>query len=152
VSSGKRRIRATCAIAGSVSLFVGTYLHPMQADPNDAVSAFTEYAADQYLYCQGEWQTPVSRVGLALVAAGALGNLYERLLVGAVVDYLDVFLGPYHWPAFNLADSAICVGVGLLLWTSVRHPPPVKDDKRQAAPPPGQLSPAASDEGPERGR
>ncbi len=51
-----------------------------------------------------------------LVAGGALGNLCDRLLYGRVFDFLDFHLGPYHWPAFNLADAAISLGVlGLLL-------------------------------------
>lgn len=53
--------------------------------------------------------------GLALILGGALGNLADRLRLGYVVDFLDLFVRDYHWPAFNLADSSICVGVGLLL-------------------------------------
>lgn len=62
-------------------------------------------------------------LGLPTLAGGAAANLVERLLVGAVTDYLDVYLGSYHWPTFNLADVAINVGVGLLLldaWTGRR--------------------------------
>ena len=55
-------------------------------------------------------------VALALVLGGALGNLYDRLLLGYVVDFLDFHWQGRHWPAFNLADSAICVGAGLLIW------------------------------------
>jgi len=54
-----------------------------------------------------------------LIAAGALGNLVDRLRFGAVIDFLDVFLGQYHWPAFNVADSSICVGVGLLFVANI---------------------------------
>jgi signal peptidase II len=52
---------------------------------------------------------------LALIAGGAAGNVIDRLRFGWVVDFLDVYVGSYHWPTFNVADSAICVGVGLLL-------------------------------------
>lgn len=52
---------------------------------------------------------------LGLVIGGALGNLVDRLRFGAVVDFLDVHAGGYHWPAFNVADAAITVGVGVLL-------------------------------------
>ena len=57
----------------------------------------------------------LSRWGLALILGGAVGNLIDRVRYQAVVDFLDFFYGPYHWPAFNMADSAITVGVGLLL-------------------------------------
>ncbi len=52
---------------------------------------------------------------LGLVGGGALGNLLDRLRYGAVVDFLDFYLGNWHWPAFNIADSGICVGVVLLV-------------------------------------
>mgnify|MGYP003573051663 CR=1 FL=1 len=53
--------------------------------------------------------------GLSLVIGGALGNLIDRLLTGRVVDFIDVYYERWHWPAFNVADSAITVGVVLLL-------------------------------------
>jgi signal peptidase II len=52
---------------------------------------------------------------LGLVIGGALGNLVDRLRFGAVVDFLDVHAAGYHWPAFNVADAAITIGVGILL-------------------------------------
>lgn len=52
---------------------------------------------------------------LSLVFAGALGNLVDRIRFGEVIDFLDVFWGRYHWPAFNVADSAITIGVTLLI-------------------------------------
>jgi signal peptidase II len=55
-------------------------------------------------------------VGLSLILGGALGNLWDRLLSGRVVDLLLVYLGSYEWPAFNVADSAIVVGAGLLVF------------------------------------
>jgi signal peptidase II len=48
--------------------------------------------------------------GLSLILGGAFGNLIDRLRFREVIDFLDVYLGPYHWPAFNIADSAITVG------------------------------------------
>ncbi len=53
---------------------------------------------------------------LALIAGGAIGNLIDRIRLGFVVDFLDVYLGSYHWPAFNVADSAITVGVLIFLF------------------------------------
>jgi len=55
--------------------------------------------------------------GLALVIGGALGNLIDRIRMGEVVDFLDVHVGTFHWPAFNVADSAISVGVFWLALT-----------------------------------
>jgi signal peptidase II len=54
-------------------------------------------------------------VGLALILGGAIGNLWDRLLSGRVVDFLLFYIGQYQWPAFNVADSAIVVGAGLLV-------------------------------------
>lgn len=64
------------------------------------------------------WRGAASRTtgwGLALIFGGALGNLLDRLRSGSVVDFLDFYWGGYHWPAFNLADSSIVIGAGLLL-------------------------------------
>lgn len=55
----------------------------------------------------------------ALILGGALGNVIDRVLYGAVVDFLDVHAAGYHWPAFNVADSAITLGVTLLVWQQV---------------------------------
>lgn len=54
-------------------------------------------------------------LALALIAGGAAGNLIDRIRFGAVIDFLDLYIGRYHWPAFNVADSAICIGAGLFL-------------------------------------
>lgn len=59
---------------------------------------------------------PKLHTGLALVLGGAMGNLFDRLSTGYVVDFLDAhWFSNYHWPTFNVADMSICVGVGLLL-------------------------------------
>lgn len=59
---------------------------------------------------------------LALVLGGALGNLVDRLARadGGVVDFIDVYYGTWHWPAFNIADSAISIGAVMLLWSAIR--------------------------------
>ena len=58
---------------------------------------------------------------LALILAGAVGNLIDRIRFGEVVDFLDVYIGSYHWPAFNVADSAITVGAGVLMAILLRR-------------------------------
>ncbi|NNM00593.1 MAG: lipoprotein signal peptidase [Gammaproteobacteria bacterium] len=69
-------------------------------------------------------QTPPGRrlllVGLALVLAGALGNLYDRVALGYVVDFIDVYYRQWTWPAFNIADSAIFVGAAALVLDAFR--------------------------------
>lgn len=59
--------------------------------------------------------TTTKTISLALIFGGALGNLWDRLISGRVTDFLDFYVGPHHWPAFNVADSAIVIGAGLLL-------------------------------------
>jgi signal peptidase II len=56
-----------------------------------------------------------SGVGLAMILGGALSNLADRIRFGRVVDFIDVYVRGYHWPSFNLADSAIVVGAGFLI-------------------------------------
>ncbi|MDY7578165.1 signal peptidase II [Herbaspirillum sp. RTI4] len=58
---------------------------------------------------------------LALILGGALGNVIDRIAYGHVIDFLDVFVGNWHWPAFNLADSAICLGAGLFVLDELRR-------------------------------
>ncbi|HZR02141.1 MAG TPA: signal peptidase II [Burkholderiales bacterium] len=65
---------------------------------------------------------PVFCFALSLILGGAVGNVVDRFRLGAVVDFLDVHVGGYHWPAFNLADSAITCGAVLLIWDSLRKP------------------------------
>jgi signal peptidase II len=55
-------------------------------------------------------------VGLSLILGGAIGNLWDRLVSGHVVDFLLFYIGQYQWPAFNVADSAIVIGAGLLVF------------------------------------
>ena len=61
-------------------------------------------------------------ISLALIIGGAIGNVIDRLIYGYVIDFLDVYVGSYHWPAFNIADSAICIGAVLLIIDSFRKP------------------------------
>jgi len=56
-----------------------------------------------------------TQVGLSMVGGGAIGNLVDRLRLGEVIDFLDFSIGSYHWPAFNVADSSISIGLGCLI-------------------------------------
>ncbi len=58
------------------------------------------------------------RVALGLMCGGIVGNLMDRVRMGYVTDFLDVYIGTHHWPAFNIADSAICTGVGIYVLTT----------------------------------
>ncbi|HVS27702.1 MAG TPA: signal peptidase II [Burkholderiales bacterium] len=61
-------------------------------------------------------------LGLSLILGGAVGNLWDRIVLGQVMDFLDFYIQAYHWPAFNVADSAITCGAALLIWDSFsRH-------------------------------
>ena len=60
-------------------------------------------------------------VSLTLILSGAVGNLIDRVRMGEVIDFLDVYWKSHHWPAFNVADSAICVGVALLAFDMYRE-------------------------------
>ena len=57
---------------------------------------------------------------LSLILGGAIGNVIDRVLFGAVIDFLDFHVAGYHWPAFNVADSAITCGAALLVWEGLR--------------------------------
>ncbi|MFA5531227.1 MAG: signal peptidase II [Thiohalomonadaceae bacterium] len=63
-------------------------------------------------------------IAIALVIGGAIGNVWDRVVLGYVVDFIDVYAGRWHWPAFNVADSAITVGAVMLLRDAFRHPEP----------------------------
>jgi len=57
---------------------------------------------------------------LSLILGGALGNVLDRIMYGAVVDFIDLHYGNWHWPAFNIADSAICIGAALIVFSELR--------------------------------
>ncbi|MEX0446340.1 signal peptidase II [Xenorhabdus sp. SGI246] len=57
----------------------------------------------------------LSNIAYALVVGGALGNLFDRLVHGFVVDFIDFYIGAWHWPTFNIADTAICIGAALII-------------------------------------
>ncbi|HXX53765.1 MAG TPA: signal peptidase II, partial [Thermodesulfovibrionales bacterium] len=63
-----------------------------------------------------------TRFGLALILGGAIGNMIDRITMGSVTDFVDVFAGRFHWPAFNVADSALTVGLVVMIAGSFIHP------------------------------
>lgn len=60
-------------------------------------------------------------LALSLILGGAIGNVVDRVRIGAVVDFIDFHVGTWHWPAFNVADAAICVGAALLVMSMFRQ-------------------------------
>ena len=105
--------------------------------------AFNEGAAFSFLANQGGWQkiffaaisiivsigliyyilkhtySGISGLAFSFILGGAIGNLIDRVYAGKVTDFIDWYYGTYHWPAFNVADSAVCVGVTLLIIESI---------------------------------
>jgi signal peptidase II len=61
------------------------------------------------------------RFGLALILGGAIGNMIDRITMGSVTDFVDVFAGRFHWPAFNVADSALTIGLVVMVVSSFFH-------------------------------
>ncbi len=67
------------------------------------------------LYMFRKEKNKKTKFALMLILGGALGNIFDRIRYGAVIDFLDFHIAQYHWPAFNLADSAICIGVMIII-------------------------------------
>jgi signal peptidase II len=123
------------------------------------VLAYNEGAAFSFLANAGGWQRwfflvlsiaisaaivvmlrrqrsrPLTSFALALVLGGALGNVYDRLTLGRVVDFIQLHAAGYYWPAFNVADSAICVGVVLLLLENLGRGREARGDAVESEPP-----------------
>jgi len=68
-------------------------------------------------------QAKLEAIAISMILGGAVGNVIDRIYYGYVIDFLDVYAGSYHWPAFNIADSAIVVGAALLIIDSFRAEP-----------------------------
>jgi len=60
------------------------------------------------------------RLGICLIAGGAVGNVIDRVLYGYVIDFIDVYAGSYHWPTFNVADSSITIGAMLIIYREIK--------------------------------
>lgn len=89
--------------------------NPALMIPFFVVISLVVTAAIVYYYRQADPARRLHRWGLSLILGGAIGNLIDRVRFLSVVDFLDFYAGSYHWPAFNAADSAITIGVGLVL-------------------------------------
>jgi signal peptidase II len=77
--------------------------------------SLTAIAVLAFMLWKIERMDRVSAVALSLIFGGAVGNVWDRMISGAVTDFLDFQFGSYHWATFNIADTGICVGAGLLL-------------------------------------
>ena len=90
------------------------------------LSVFTAFAAIIVITysVRSPVRNRVLQIALALILGGALGNLYDRLAYKYVVDFLEFYVGNYHWPSFNVADSAITIGVALLALEIIRNESP----------------------------
>ena len=73
------------------------------------------------------YESIVIRSGVGMILAGAVGNLIDRLFLGEVVDFLDFMIGDLHWYVFNLADSYVTIGMGIILYDSI-----ILEKKRQS--------------------
>ena len=67
------------------------------------------------IYWLSRVESSALALAIGLIIGGAVGNVIDRIRLGAVVDFLDFHIGTWHWPAFNVADSAICIGVAVML-------------------------------------
>jgi signal peptidase II len=72
-----------------------------------------------YLISQLKFQGYLQQLASAIISGGAIGNVIDRILYGKVVDFLDFHIGGYHWPAFNIADVAICTGIAIWIYASI---------------------------------
>ncbi len=73
------------------------------------------------IYLMVKEQNNFIKICYSLIIGGAIGNIFDRIRYGAVVDFLDVYIDTYHWPAFNIADSFICIGVFLLIIYNIKN-------------------------------
>ena len=66
-------------------------------------------------------KTQQKNIATALIIGGAFGNLIDRIFLGYVIDFIDLFIGSYHWPVFNIADSAICIGSVMYVFNNKKY-------------------------------
>jgi signal peptidase II len=126
--------------AGAAFGLFATIDSPMRTVLLNAVAFIVFFAVLVYAFRTSVASTRL-QVGLALILGGAVGNLVDRMRVGSVTDFLDFYVGSHRWPAFNVADSAITIGVVLLAW-DIWRPHTDMDGGRGSSRPPGPPEPA----------
>lgn len=110
------RIHNKGAIFGTFSQTDNTLVFGLLTAASLAALAFVVY-----FFLKTPASDTLMKVALTLIMAGALGNQFDRLVRGHVIDFLDFYIGPAHWPFFNVADSCITIGAGLMLFTLFRR-------------------------------
>jgi len=80
------------------------------------VSSFAAMGLILFLYAKTPPKQRLLELGLSLILGGACGNIIDRIRIGRVIDFLDVYIKDLHWPAFNVADSAITIGIALFVY------------------------------------
>jgi signal peptidase II len=103
---------------GAFSLFAGPG-HPWRQSIFMAITMLV-VAAIAYAYVKVGRKDYWTRISYVCIAGGAVGNLIDRVRLGYVIDFLDLYVGSYHWPAFNVADAAISTGAVMLLVSLIR--------------------------------
>ncbi|MDI6699371.1 MAG: signal peptidase II [Candidatus Saccharicenans sp.] len=84
------------------------------------IGAVLAFAVVSYYFLKTPSEMFLTRISFALIISGAMGNILDRIFRGYVIDFLDFYLGRFHWPFFNLADSCITVGAALLVFNLFR--------------------------------
>lgn len=101
-------------------------------------------------YHQNPRDNLMVRFALILIFSGAIGNLIDRVLYHEVIDFIDIYFGNFHWPAFNIADSCITIGVIMMFFDLIRggghEPQPVTATKASSEPPENSDSQGTSEE------
>ncbi|MGA7080462.1 MAG: signal peptidase II [Terriglobales bacterium] len=129
----KRAIAHRLSLHGSITVIPGFFRIIHAENPGAAFGIFADSPAEwktglligfsivallivSVLLWKSSSSLTSTGIGLSLILGGAIGNLWDRLVSRRVVDFLLFYIGPHQWPAFNVADSAIVVGAGLLVF------------------------------------
>jgi signal peptidase II len=112
------RVHNKGAIFGTFSQTNNTLVFALLTAASIAALAFVAY-----FFFKTPSTDALMKIALTLIMAGALGNQFDRLVRGHVIDFLDFYLGSAHWPFFNVADSCITVGAGLMIFALFRSKP-----------------------------